>query len=152
MENQSRRKRRINILKKLRADYSRDELCILFREAMMDDGDDDDDAGAVVAEETVVRLPQSVGPKKGRMTFVESVCDVISFASLEKNQADQWKFLTDDISSVQHEGSFTKKLRLIANKPDCFNQDAFQILQNIQEVRNNYRVPRYRDELTLKTE
>ncbi len=97
MENQSRRKRRINILKKLRADsYSRDELCILFREAMMDDGDDDDDdAGAVVAEETVVRLPQSVGPKKGRITFVESVCDVISFASLEKNQADQWKYLTD---------------------------------------------------------
>jgi hypothetical protein len=37
VENQSRRKRRINILKKLRADYSRDELCILFREAMMDD-------------------------------------------------------------------------------------------------------------------
>jgi hypothetical protein len=62
VENQSRRKRCMNILKKMRADYSRDELCILFREAMMDDGDD---AGAaVVAEETVVRLPQSVGPKR----------------------------------------------------------------------------------------
>jgi hypothetical protein len=96
VENQSRRKRRMNILKKLRADYSRDELCILFREAMMDDGDDGDDAGAVVAEETVVRLPRSVGPKKGRMTFIEPVCEVILFASLENTQADQ-KFLADQL-------------------------------------------------------
>ena len=127
MENQSRRKRRINILKKLRADYSRDELCILFREAMMDDGDDDDDAGAVVAEETVVRLPQSVGPKKGRMTFVESVCDVISFASLEKNQADQWKYLTDRLElewSVYrrdvHRDFTDRQLRVVESGVDIY--------------------------------
>jgi hypothetical protein len=61
-----RRKRRINILKKLRADYSRDEHCILFREAMVDDGHDDDDDAVVVQEETVARLPQSAGPKESR--------------------------------------------------------------------------------------
>jgi hypothetical protein len=63
------------------------------------------------------------------MTFLESVCEVISFASLEKNQADQWTFITD-------------RLELEWSVYRC------------NHVRNSsYKVPRYCDELlTLKTE
>ncbi len=90
-------------------------------------------------------------------TFNGNILDAKTVITEDTEEYAKWALLhfscfTDDLSSVQHDGSYTKKLRLIAHKPDCFNQDAFQILQNIQEVRNNYRVPRYRDELTLKTE
>jgi hypothetical protein len=52
------------------------------------------------------------------MAFIESVCEVISFASLENNQADQRKFLADwldfEWSVYRWDGMYIEISRIIS--------------------------------------
>ena len=91
------------------------------------------------------------------IAFDGNILDSSCAISMATEEYAKWALLhfssfTHDITSIQRDGSFTKRLRHVFNKlkPASIHR-AHSMLSNIQDVRNNYRVPRMKDELAKCT-